>query len=208
MNPIISLLRPQRLLIVLYCLLVLGGCGPKTPPLEAMDRPIEVERFMGDWYVLAFIPIDFLFFSEADAHDAIENYALDEDGLIDVTYTFKDGSFDAEPTVMTQRGRVYDEALGTEWRVQVVWPFESAYLIAWLDETYERAIVGVPSRRYVWVLSRTPDVEEAEMRALTERVADLGYDPAELRRVPHGSDLETGSSNDHSRADGPLFTDR
>jgi apolipoprotein D and lipocalin family protein len=139
---------------------------------------------MGDWYVLAFIPIDLPFFSEAGAHGAVESYQLDDEGGIDITYTFRDGSFEAEPTVMTQRGRVIDDGRGTEWRVQVFWPFESAYLIAWLDADYERAVVGVPSRSNVWILSRDPLVEEAEFAALRSRVADLGYDPTMLRRVP------------------------
>lgn len=178
-------IRGTGLIGIALVSLLLGGCASKTPPLEALDRTIEVERFMGDWFVVAFIPIDFAFFSEADAHDAVETYALDEEGEIDVTYTFRDGSFDAEPTVMTQRGRVHDTERGTEWRVQPFWPFWSAYLIAWLDEDYERAIVGVPSRKYVWVLSRTADLDETEMQALTERVAGLGYDTALLRRVPH-----------------------
>ena len=85
---------------------------------------------------------------------------------------------------MTQRGRVIEDGRGTEWRVQGFWPFESAYLIAWLDADYERAIVGVPSRSNVWVLSRDPIVEEGEFEQLTDRVADLGYDPSMLRRVP------------------------
>ena len=186
------LVRRTLLLSLALCAAVLGGCASKTPPLEALDREIEVERFMGDWYVVAFIPIDLPFFSEADAHDAVERYELDEEGRIDVTYTFRDGSFDAEPTVMTQRGRIHDEERGTEWRVQPFWPFWSAYLIAWLDEDYERAIVGVPSRKYVWVLSRSAPLEEAELAALTERVGELGYDPAEVRRVPHRPASEQG----------------
>jgi len=165
--------------------LLLGGCASSGPDLMPLDREIEVERFMGDWYVLAFIPIDLPFFSEAEAHDAVENYRLNEEGGIDVTYTFLDGGFDGEPTTMRQRARVFDEVRGTEWRVQIFWPFESAYLIAWLDDAYERAIVGVPSRSNVWLLSRTPDVTEAELGGLTDRVAELGYDPALLKRVPH-----------------------
>lgn len=193
MNHTIRQIGRLGLLTIMFCTATLGGCASKQPPLEALDRKIDVERFMGDWYVVAFIPIDFPFFSEADAHDAVENYALDEEGGIDVTYTFRDGSFEAEPTVMTQRGRVYDEERGTEWRVRPFWPFWSAYLIAWLDDDYERSIVGVPSRKYVWVLSRTANLEEAELAALTKRVSELGYDSGELRRVPHRRPAETGT---------------
>ncbi len=170
--------------VAMVLLLLLGGCAVSQPHLQAMDRKIDVVRFMGDWYVLAFIPIDLPFFSEAGAHGAVENYRLDDQGKIDVTYTFRDGSFAAEPTVMTQRGRVIQDGRGTEWRVQVFWPFESAYLIAWVDADYQRAIVGVPSRRNIWVLSREPLVDQIEFSALTALVADLGYNPAMLQRVP------------------------
>lgn len=170
--------------------LLLVGCAAGQPDLSAFDRKIDVQRFMGDWYVLAFIPIDLPFFSEAEAHDAVENYQLREGRRIDVTYTFRDGGFDVPPTVMRQKARVYDEALGTEWRVRIFWPFESAYLIAWIDETYERAIVGVPSRSNVWVLSRRPDISERERDALTARVGELGYDTSLLIRVPHSGVTE------------------
>ena len=181
----------HRLLLLSVLLglpLLTAGCASKGSDLQAFDRTIEVERFMGDWFVLAFIPIDFPFFSEAGAHDAVERYELNDEGGIDITYTYRDGSFDAEPTVMHQKGRVVPEGTGTEWRVQLVWLFESAYLIAWLDDDYQRAIVGVPSRSYVWVLSRTAHVGEAELASLTQRVAELGYDTSLLRRVPHRPD--------------------
>ena len=183
--------RPSRWIAPIgLSTLLLGGCASRQPDLTALDRRIEVERFMGDWYVLAFIPIDFLFFSEADAHDAVESYRLDDEGGIDITYTFRDGSFDAEPTVMKQRGRVHDEALGTDWRVQLLWPFWATYLIAWLDDAYEHAIIGVPSRRYVWVLARSPRATDDKWSELIDRVAELGYDTDLLRRVPHRGALD------------------
>ncbi len=163
---------------------LLASCASR-PPLEPFDREIDVERFMGDWYVLASIPIDLPLFSEAAAHDAVETYRLLPNGEIDVSYRFRDGSFDGEPRVVRQRGWVVDERRGTEWRVQLLWPFRSAYLIAWLDEDYQRAIIGVPSRRYVWLLSRDAAIPEAEFAALTRQIAELGYDPKRLRRVPH-----------------------
>jgi len=181
-SPIRSLRLP---LLMLIPVLLVSGCASNSLDLSALDRRIEIDRFMGDWYVLSFIPIDLPFFSEANAHDAVENYRLNEDGWIDVTYTFRDGGFDEELKTMKQRARVFDEILGTEWRVQFVWPFESPYLIAWLSEDYDRAIVGVPSRSNVWILSRSSSVSESEFADLSQRVSDLGYDSKFLRRVPH-----------------------
>lgn len=163
----------------------LGGCAANTAAdLQALDRKIDVERFMGDWFVVASIPIDLPFASEAHAFDAVETYRLNVDGEIDVTYVFRDGGFDAKQKTMRQRAWVHDRELGTEWRIQFLWPFRSAYLIAWLDEEYSRAIVGVPSRRYVWVMSRDPNLGDEELEALSKRVQALGYDPRRLRHVP------------------------
>jgi lipocalin len=52
----------------LLCLAILNGCASTSmPPLEAMDRKVDLERFMGDWYVIGFIPVTIPFFSEEGA---------------------------------------------------------------------------------------------------------------------------------------------
>jgi apolipoprotein D and lipocalin family protein len=169
------------------CILAIeiAGCAPSQPDLRALERRIDVGRFMGDWFVVAFIPIDFPLFSEANAHDAVESYQLNEQGEIDISYSFRDGGFDVEPTVLTQRGWIEDPERPAEWRVQVVWPFESPYLIAWVDEQYNRAIVGVPSRSHVWLLSREAHLSEGEFDSLLDRVSDMGYESMQIQRVPH-----------------------
>jgi apolipoprotein D and lipocalin family protein len=169
------------------CIVAIGiaGCAPSQPDLRALDRRIDVGRFMGDWFVVAFIPIDFPLFSEANAHDAVESYRLNDQGEIDISYSFRDGGFDAEPTVLTQRGWIEDPERPAEWKVQIMWPFESAYLIAWVDEQYDRAIVGVPSRSNVWLLSREAHLTETEFDSLLSRVSDMGYERTEIQRVPH-----------------------
>ena len=69
--------------------------------------------------------------------------------------------------------------------MQFMWPFRSAYLIVYLDDNYQNTIIGVPNRRYVWIISRSHDLSEQDYQSLVDRVEDLGYDPALLQRVPH-----------------------
>ena len=166
-------------------LALLAGCatdGP--PPLEALDRRIDLERFMGDWYVIGFIPIAMPFFSEADAHNGVESYRLADDGTIETTYTFRDGAFDGPERRFTPKGWVHDEETNTEWRMQFVWPFKAAYLIVHLDPDYQQSIVGVPDRSNVWILSRVPELSDADYQRLLDHAAELGYDPSQIRRVP------------------------
>jgi apolipoprotein D and lipocalin family protein len=139
---------------------------------------------MGDWYVVGFIPISLPFFGEEDAHNAVESYRLADDGTIETTYTFRDGGFDGPERRFTPTGRVYDADTNAEWRMQFVWPFEAAYLIVYLEADYRRAIIGVPDRDHVWLLSRDAELDEREYDLLVAEAVRLGYDAREIRRVP------------------------
>jgi apolipoprotein D and lipocalin family protein len=180
--------EPRRGLVRLaawLCLAVLGGCAStNTPPLEAMDRKVDLERFMGDWYVIGFIPVTIPFFSEEGAHNGVESYRLTEDGVIETTYTFRKGSFDGPEKRMTPKGWVYNEETNAEWRMQFLWPFKAAYLIVYLDEDYQRTIIGVPSRKYVWIMSRDPQLSDADYQELLDQAARVGYDTEKVQRVP------------------------
>ena len=172
-------------LVVLLSLAILNACATnETPPLQALDRKVDLERFMGDWYVIGFIPISIPFFSEAGAHNGVESYRLDEEGVIETTYTFRDGGFDGPEKRFTPKGWVHDEGTNTEWRMQFLWPFKAAYLIVYLDEAYEKTIIGVPDRKYVWIMSRDWDLREDEYEEMLDRVERLGYDVDKVQRVP------------------------
>jgi lipocalin len=73
-----------------------------------MDRKVDLERFMGDWYVIGFIPISLPFFSEEAAHNGVESYRLTDEAVIETTYTFRDGGFDGPEKRFTPKGWVYD----------------------------------------------------------------------------------------------------
>jgi apolipoprotein D and lipocalin family protein len=167
---------------------VLGGlgaaCATLPPPLRATSDQVDLERFMGDWYVLGFIPVELPFLSEASAHNAVESYELNRDGSIATTYTFRPGSFAAPVKRMTPTGFVHDRATRSEWRMQFFWPFKSAYLIVHRDEDYGATVVGVPDRRNVWIMARRPDLPEADYERLVEIAGKAGYDVSRIRRVP------------------------
>jgi apolipoprotein D and lipocalin family protein len=177
--------RWPHLLVCALSLALLSACAThRVPPLEAMDRKLDLERFMGDWYVIGFIPITLPFFSEEGAHNGVETYHLTDEGLIETTYTFRDGGFDGPEKRFTPKGWVYDHDTKAEWRMQFVWPFKAAYLIAYLDQDYQKTIIGVPDRNNLWIMSRKPQMSEAEYQRMLSHAASLGYDVAMVKRVP------------------------
>jgi len=178
-------IRRLNRLVALCSLAILTGCATnEMAPLEAMDRRVDLNRFMGDWYVIGFIPISIPFFSEEGAHNGLESYRLTDQGVIETTYTFREGGFDGPEKRFTPKGWVHDEATNAEWRMQFLWPFKAAYLIVYLDEDYQRTIIGVPDRKYVWIMSRNPELSDADYQELLDYVAHVGYDSEKVQRVP------------------------
>jgi apolipoprotein D and lipocalin family protein len=169
----------------LLCLAVTSGCASTSmPPLEATDRKVDLERFMGDWYVIGFIPVTIPFFSEEGAHNGLESYRLTDEGVIETTYTFHKGAFDGPEKRLTPKGWVHNEETNAEWRMQFLWPFKAAYLIVYLDEDYQRTIIGVPNRKYVWIMSRDPELSDADYQELLDYAAGVGYDREKVEHVP------------------------
>ena len=175
--------------LVLICVTQLAGCQASSAPepLRAIDRPIELERFMGDWYVIAHIPT----FIEDEAYNGVQNYRLAEDGTIATTYTFNEGGFDGPRKTYYPRGFIHNQQTKAEWRMQFAWPLwnkglpaKAAYLITYLDDTYETTIIGVPDRSYVWIMARTKTLTEKRYQELVAWLAQSGHDVTTLRRVP------------------------
>jgi apolipoprotein D and lipocalin family protein len=150
------------------------------PPLPIAGN-VDLERFMGEWYVIANIPTPI----ERDAWSAVETYRLKPDGTIATTFTYNKGGFDGPRKTVTSTGFVRDSKTNAVWGMQFIWPVKAEYVITWLDEDYTQTIIGRNKRDYVWVMARKPMISAADYNALTERIRILGYDISKLRRVPH-----------------------
>jgi apolipoprotein D and lipocalin family protein len=141
---------------------------------------VDLQRFMGDWYVIANIPT----FIEKGAHNAIESYRLDSDGTIATTFTFRAGAFDGQPKKYTPRGFVQDTRTNALWGMQFIWPIKADYRITYLADDYSQTIISREARDYVWIMARTPSIPEADYQRLLKIVVAQGYDPKQIQKVP------------------------
>lgn len=159
--------------------LLLSACRGGMPPLETVDR-VDLERYMGDWYVIASIPT----FVEDEAYNAVETYELADDGTIPTTFRFREGGFDGPVKTYESKAFVEDEESNAVWGVQFVWPIRADYRIIWLADDYSQTVVGRNQRDYVWIMARTPSIPGADYARMVEYVESVGYDVSELRKVP------------------------
>ncbi len=169
--------------LTLACACAGSPSAPLPRGLPADAGGVDLDRFMGTWYVVAHLPTR----TERDAYDAIEEYALRDDGEIDVRFRFCDGSADGPLEEVTMLGWVHEPEFRAEWRVRPFWPLTFRYQILELDPGYTTTVVGHPSGSYAWVMTREPRIDEAELAAIVERLAARGYETERLRRVPHSA---------------------
>jgi len=173
--------RSLRVLpLMALSVLVLAGCQslPRQPMNTVAD--LDLERFMGDWYVVANIPT----FLEREAHNAVESYELEPGNRVATTFRFRKGSFDGPLKVYEPTGFV-DPEDNAVWGMQFVWPIKAEFLVVYVDEDYQRTIIGRSKRDYVWLMARSPQLSEAEYAEMVAAVAAAGYDTQKLQRVPH-----------------------
>ncbi len=172
MNSLAEKLLPATLAVAVSAC----STADKLPTVEYVD----LERFMGDWYVIANIPTAI----ERSAHNAVESYRLDDDGTIATTFTFRDGGFEGKRKQYNPRGFVRNPETNAEWGMQFVWPIKADYRIVYLDPDYTITIIGRNKRDYVWLMARQPVMPDARYEELLELIGKMGYDVSRLREVP------------------------
>ena len=148
---------------------------------ETTVSHVDINRFMGDWYVIANIPTYF----ETEATNAVESYKFNAaKNQIDIDYHHHEKTPDGPLKSYPQRAWVYDEKTKAEWRVQPLWPLRFAYLIIALAEDYQWTMIGVPNRKHAWIMSRKPKMDDKQYQELVAQLSARGYDTTKLRKVP------------------------
>ena len=147
-------------------------------PLRTVEQ-LDLPRFMGDWYVIANIPT----FLETTAHNAVESYELTPEGNVATTFTFNDGAFDGPKKVYRPTGFIRD-ASNAVWGMQFIWPIKAEFLVLYVDEAYERTIIGRSRRDYIWLMARKPELSQTEYDEMIAVAAAAGYDVSQIKMVP------------------------
>lgn len=158
--------------------LVAGGCSGLYPPLAVVDK-VELGRYTGRWYEIARYPNSF----ERGCVGVTAEYSLREDGRINVLNTCVESELGGNVRTIQGIARVVDEESNAKLAVAFFGPFEGDYWVLELGEDYEYAVVGEPSRKFLWILSREPVIEDALLDGILSRLPEKGYHPESLEFV-------------------------
>ena len=139
---------------------------------------VDLQRYLGKWYEIAHLPFRF----ENDCTDITATYSLSKDGKISVlNECLKDGKLKQAKG----KAKVVDKSTGAKLKVTFFWPFSADYWIIDLGKTYDYAAVGTPNRKYLWILNRTPQMDDALFAQLVGLAKSKGFDVNKLIKTPH-----------------------
>lgn len=172
--------RIRKWLLGLGVLAAAGSMGCSShQPLISADY-VDLDQFMGDWYVIANIPTP----PEKNAVNALEQYARKPNGDIDITFSFNKGDVTAKRKVMHAKGFVQEGSGNARWKVQFIWPLRFPYYVMEVDPEYQYTVIGLPSRKYLWIMARESSIPDSTYQSILTRVQQAGYDTSAIQMVP------------------------
>lgn len=173
--------------VLAACAAIVGGLGCATTTTERLKLPelktvdhVDLGRYLGTWYDVASFPQWF----QRGCTASTAKYALKDNGEIDVVNSCRKGSLDGKVKTSNGRARVVDTKTNARLEVSFFGNFWGDYWIVDLGENYEYAVVGSPSRDYLWILSRTRQMDGVVYNGILERLRAQGYETGRLNLVP------------------------
>lgn len=162
----------------LACLLLASASclAVAQEPAPVVSVPaVDLARYSGKWYEIAAFP---MFFQRACVGDTTAEYSPGQAGAIKVFNRCRTASgFDEA----TGKATVVEGFANSRLKVSFFWPFEADYWVLGLDPEYRWAVVGNPNRKYLWLLSRTPQLPPPLLAAALASASAQGFDLSQLR---------------------------
>jgi apolipoprotein D and lipocalin family protein len=171
-------LKRKASLFACLCAL-LPGCT-SLPPIPTVSQ-VDLNKFMGDWYVIACIPT----LLEKNIYNPVESYKLLSDDKIQTTFTFHQDSFDGPIKRYNPTGYVIENTGNALWGMQFIWPIKAEYRIVYLDKAYQTTIIARNARDYVWLMARSPTMAENQYNAYISQIGAMGYDVSKVIKMQH-----------------------
>lgn len=151
------------------------------PPLFSQNTggSIDLNKYSGMWYIIACIPTKF----DRTWDHVTETYTIKANKQIDIYTSYTVGD-DANAKHVNSKGFVKSSD-NSFWRVQFIWPFRSDYLIEEIGPDYSYAVVGHRKKNYLYILSRTPQLDDQLYKTLLDKYSFKNYNMSLLRKITH-----------------------
>jgi apolipoprotein D and lipocalin family protein len=166
-------MKLQTLLILVSMFMIFSSCRSQAPETV---KYVDLEKYAGLWYEYASFPARF----QKGCTNTTAEYKLSPEGYVIVTNKC---TRDKNRTGIEGKAFVVPNSGNAKLKVQFFWPFRGDYWVLELADDYNWAAVGSPKKNYLWILSRTPVMDENLYKEIISRVAAKGFDISKLQKT-------------------------
>lgn len=161
-------------------LLLLSSCkGSDTMIDKTVVKELEIDKYIGTWYEIARYDHSF----ERGLVGVTATYSLREDGKIKVVNSGYQNTLNGKKSEAIGKAKIPNPDFPSKLKVSFFWFFYGDYFVLELDKNYQWAVIGSSSDKYLWILSRTPQMDKILYDELLNKLIKRGYDVNKLIKV-------------------------
>ena len=154
------------------------GAWTQKPKLETVSH-VDVSRYTGKWYEIASYPQRF----QKGCHCTTAEYTLSEHGYIIVENRCNKNGINGKQSYIKGKAFVQPNSGNAKLKVQFFFPIRAKYWIIDLADDYSYAVVSHPNMKYLWILSRTPQMSDKVYEEILSRLKHKGFDLGKLKKT-------------------------
>lgn len=164
------------LILVLVSMILNGGCQPEKEMKINIEtvKSLDLNRYLGKWYEIARFDHRF----ERGLVGATATYSMRDDGKIKVLNQGYKNALNGELSVAEGKAKLTGDP--GKLKVSFFWIFYADYFVLELDDEYQWALIGSSSEKYLWILSRTPQLDDQTKGLILKKAEKRGYDISKL----------------------------
>jgi apolipoprotein D and lipocalin family protein len=169
-----------KIIILFYITSIFMITPLKSQELKTVGN-VDITRYVGKWYEIASFPQRF----QKGCHCTTAEYTLTDKKYVIVENRCNKDSINGKESYIKGKAFIEKNTGNAKLKVQFFWPFRGKYWIIDLAEDYSYAVVGHPNRKYLWILSRTPNIDQEIYNGIIKRIKDKGFDLSKLKMTIH-----------------------
>ncbi|MGZ3863319.1 MAG: lipocalin family protein [Bacteroidia bacterium] len=162
----------------LSILLINLTCLMTAQPLKTVPF-VDINKYVGKWYEIASFPQRF----QKGCHCTTAEYTLSEQGYVIVENRCNRESVNGKQSYIKGKAFIEKNSGNAKLKVQFFWPFKAKYWIIDLADDYSYAVVSHPNRKYLWILCRSPKMDDSIYNQILARLKANEFDLSELQRT-------------------------
>lgn len=150
----------------------------QSQPVKTVPS-VDVNKYAGKWYEIASFPQRF----QKGCHCTTAEYTMTDKGYLIVENRCNRGSVHGKQSYIKGKAFVQKGSGNAKLKVQFFFPFRGKYWIIDLADDYSYAVVSHPNKKYLWILSRTPKMDDAVYQKIIARLEEKGFDLTKLQKT-------------------------